>query len=81
MYFPPIMVLILASEATDLKTMLESTFGDFKVTHVEPAGEDKTVVYVEFGEVPETTTTESMRDELRLTGIVNGRFHIMAQVF
>jgi hypothetical protein len=81
MYFPPIMVLILSAEATELKTMLQETFSDFKVTHVEPAGDNKTVVYVEFGEVPDTQATTSMRDELKSTGIVTGRFHIMAQVF
>jgi hypothetical protein len=81
MYFPPVMVVVAAGEAKDLKVMLEETFGEFKVTNIQPAAENKAAVFVEFGDVQQTAEMEAMRETLRTTGQLEGRFRMVAQMF
>jgi len=81
MFFPPVVVLVPAAEAIDLKRMLEETFGQFRVTDIHSASQDKAAVYVEFGNVKQSDETEAMRESLRATGIYHGRFHLVAQMF
>ena len=81
MYFPPVMVVVEAGDAADLKTMLQDTFGEYKVTNIQPATENKAAVFVEFGHVVQSPQMEAMRESLRTTGVIEGRFRMMAQMF
>jgi hypothetical protein len=75
------MVVVAAGDAKDLKAMLEETFGEFKVTNIQPAAENKAAVYVEFGDVAQSAEMEVMRETLRTTGLLEGRFRMVAQMF
>ncbi len=80
MYFPPVVVTIPASDAEELKSMIESTFGMNYKHSVQPANENVSV-YLEFGDVNKTDETERMLECIRSEGCHIGKFVLHAQVF
>ena len=80
MFFPPVVVTIPASDAAELKNMIELTFGMNYTPSVLPANENVSV-YIEFGDVHKTEETEKMLECIREEGCFKGKFVLHAQVF